>query len=79
MRKSQVVMSKFATKSSYDHGRPQKFFQGGEKSTFCLSFCGFWRCNANWRIQKRKCPMLRQQLHTVLSLYENFTPCKCLL
>jgi len=50
------------------HGRPQKFFPGGSKSTFCLCFCGCWRCNANWRIQKRKCPMLRQQLHTVPSL-----------
>ena len=34
------------------HGRPQKFFQGGAKSTFSLSFTGCWRFDANWRIQK---------------------------
>jgi len=50
------------------HGRPQKLFQGVAKSTFWLSFCGCWRCNGNRRIRKIKCPMLRQQLHTVLSL-----------
>jgi len=26
-------------------------FQGGAKSTFCLSFSGSWRCNANRRTQ----------------------------
>jgi len=41
------------------HGRPQKFFQKGAKSTFCLSFSGCWRCNANGRTPKRKCSMLR--------------------
>jgi len=46
------------------HGRPQNFFQGGAKSTFCLSFSGWWRCNANGGIEKRKCSMLRQQLPT---------------
>jgi len=51
-----------------ENGRPQKVFQGGAKLTFCSSFSGCWRCNANWRIQKRKCPVLRQQLHTVFSL-----------
>jgi len=54
--------------SVMDMGVRRNFSRGGAKSTFCLSFCGFWRCNANWRIQKRYCPMLRQQLHTVLSL-----------
>jgi len=33
------------------HGRPQKFFQGGAKSTFCLSFSGCWRCSAHGRSQ----------------------------
>jgi len=41
------------------HGRPQKIFQGGAKPIFCLSFCGCWRCNANWPILKRTCLMLR--------------------
>jgi len=52
----------------YTHGGPQKFLQGGTKSTFCLSFSVCWRCNANGRTQTRKCPILRQQLHTVFSL-----------
>ena len=52
----------------FRHRRAQKCFQGGAKSTFCLSFSGCLRCNANERMQKRKCPMLRQQLHTVFSL-----------
>ena len=55
-----------------------EIFPGGAKSTFCSYFSGCWRCNANWRIQQRKCLMLRQQWHTVFSLYENFTPSKCL-
>jgi len=29
------------------HGRPQKFFRDGAKSTFRLSFSACWRCNAN--------------------------------
>jgi len=57
-----------AKQTLYIHGRLQKFFQGGEKSTFCSFFSGCWRCKANWRMQKWKCPMLRQQLHTVFFL-----------
>jgi len=29
-----------------------KFFQSGTTSTFCLSFSGCWRCNANGHPQK---------------------------
>ena len=29
--------------STIIHGRPQKFFQGGATSTFCLSFSNCWR------------------------------------
>jgi len=32
------------------------------------SYTSGWRCKANGRTQNRKCPMLRQQLHTVFSL-----------
>jgi len=32
--------------------RPQTFFQGGAKSTFCLSFSVCWRCSANGHTQK---------------------------
>jgi len=39
---------------SNSHGRPQKFFQGGTKSIFCLSFSGCWRCNAKWTYTKKK-------------------------
>ena len=49
-------------------GVSRNFSRRGAKPTFCLSFSGCWRCNANLHIQKRKCPMLWQQLHTVLSL-----------
>ena len=36
-------------KISASHGRPQKFFQGGATSKFCLSFTGCWRCHAHGR------------------------------
>ena len=54
-----------------DHGRPQKISRRGGKVDILLIF--FWlltmqRKLTYTRIQKRKCPMLRQQLHTVLSL-----------
>ena len=45
-----------------------EIFPGAGKVDIFLSFSGCWRCNANGRIQKRKCQMLRQKLHTVLSL-----------
>jgi len=32
----------------------RRSFSRGEKSTLCLSFSGYWRRNAKWRIQKRK-------------------------
>ena len=32
------------------------------------SYTSGWRCKAKGRTQKRKCPMLRQQLHAVFSL-----------
>jgi len=33
--------------SSCRHGRPQKVFQRGATSTFCLFFLVFWWCSAN--------------------------------
>ena len=54
-----------------DHVRWQKVISTNEiLEQSRHSFSGCWQCNANWRIQKRKCPMLRQHLHTV------FSPCK---
>jgi len=36
----------------WQHGRPQKLFQGGAKATFCVPcFSGCWRCNAHGRSQ----------------------------
>jgi len=37
--------------SSQKHGRPQKLFQGGANSIFCLSFPCCWRYSANARSQ----------------------------
>jgi len=50
------------------HERPQKFLQGWAKSTFCFSFSGCWRYNADGRSHNAlpflspqiKCAMLRQ-------------------
>jgi len=49
------------------HGRPQIFFQGGRKVDILLIFqvAGKRQCNANGRIQKIKCSMLRKRLHAV--------------
>jgi len=58
-----VYREKFSFIVLCDHERPQKLFQGRAKATFCLSFSGCWRYNANWRIQKRKCSVSRQQLY----------------
>jgi len=46
-KKKQFLMSESTKKgnrvSTIIHGRPQKFFQGGATSTFCLSFSNCWR------------------------------------
>jgi len=49
-----------------EHGRPQKFFQGG-KVDILLIFFSLLAMQRKWTYTK-KCPMLRQQLHTVFSL-----------
>ena len=38
-------------RTNVEHGRPQKFFQGEAKSTFCLPSSGCWRCDANGHTQ----------------------------
>jgi len=48
---------------------------GGAKSTFCLSFSGCWRCNANWRVQKRKFPICPMKISHMSN--ENFPYVQC--
>jgi len=68
----------FSLHTCWSWASAEYFPGGGAKSTFYLSFSDCWRCNANGRTQNEKCPMLRQQLQTVFSLWENFTLSKCL-
>ena len=63
--------------SCSNHERPQKFFQGG-KVDLLLIFFRLLAMQRKWTYKKRKCSVLRQQLHTVFSLLENFTVSKCL-
>jgi len=42
-------------------GLPLKCFQSGTTSKFCLSFSGFWRCNANGRSQNAKRKMSQKR------------------
>jgi len=58
------------------HGRPQKIFQGGQSRHFAYLFQIVGDVT-QWTYKKRKCSMLRQQLHTVFSLLESFTVSKC--
>jgi len=57
------------------HGRPQKFFQGGQSRHFAYPFQvadDATQMNVHEALNpfytSKKCPMLRQQLHAVLSL-----------
>ena len=45
------MAARSADQGGLEHWRPQKFFQGRAKSTFCLFFLDCWRCNANGRSQ----------------------------
>jgi len=49
-----------------DHGRPQKFFQGGQSRHFDYLFQAV--VDAMQMDVYKKCPMLRQQLYTWFSL-----------
>jgi len=59
--------------SSTEHGRPQRFFQLEGNVDILLIFFRLLAMQRKWTYTKRKCPMLRQQLQTVFSLWENVT------
>jgi len=75
---NEIERTKGATQNYLGAWASIEIFPGGGKADILLIISGCWQCNANRCIHKRKCPMLRQQLHAVFSLRENFTLSKCL-
>jgi len=56
-----------------------EFFPGGGgKVDILLIFFRLLAMQRKWTYTKSKCPMLRQQLQTLSSLWENFALSKCL-
>jgi len=53
--------------ASGEHGRPQKFFQGAWQGRYFACLFQFFGDATQMDVHK-KCPMLRQRLHTAFSL-----------
>ena len=58
---------------AHQHGRPQKFFQGWAKSTFCLSLSSCWQRNAKGRAPQKKSNVTAAVAYSVFPVRKLYT------